>query len=104
MLKKINGVTGETTIVPTPPEGRVSVESIVEKFDAWYREQKEINPYIMRDYFIVLIKAERAAHKEEKERLVDSLLAEAVDITNFDQGVLVSDIVKIAAKFNIDVK
>lgn len=90
-----------------PPEGRVSVESIVEEFPYY---EKEIMPsgaewiLIDKEVLRTTLTAERTRHAEEKERLVREILALAY---YDDWECHVIDHIKveeIAAKFNIDVK
>ncbi len=42
-------------------------EELVNEFDQWYRSQKEMNPYIMRDWFIGKLYQELQKAREERD-------------------------------------
>lgn len=51
-----------------------SMEEEKQLFDEWYKEQKEMTPYIMRDYFLSRI---NLAVSKERERIVDRIKEQA---------------------------
>ncbi len=46
------------------------IQALREKFDKWYREQKEINPYIIRDFFLSEI-SQNFISKEAMKEVID---------------------------------
>lgn len=59
-------------------------KEIREKFDIWYKSQKEMNPYIMRDYWLSFRSQELQGLKEE----IGSLKTHDIRIGHADPVIL----------------
>ncbi len=55
-------------------------KTIEEEFDIWYREQKEMNPYIMRDWFIKKLSEQDRISKESIKEKIERIKKERLTI------------------------
>ena len=58
---------------PTPKENISEWEDVKIQFDQWYKEQKEMNPYIMRDWFLDKLSSLLASQKESIVRSLEDM-------------------------------